>query len=61
MNIELNQLQIFGMLVLGCMDSYDSESRIFWFSFFQTQLASLAVPAGFGADPAGAERGRKQK
>ena len=27
MNIELNHLQIFERLVLGCMDSYDSESR----------------------------------
>ena len=27
MNIELDHLQVFERLVLGCMDSYDSESK----------------------------------
>ena len=37
--ISISQIPIFPLnlsgLVLFCMDSYDSESRIFWFSLFE--------------------------
>ena len=46
----------FRRLVLRCMEASDSESRIFWFSFFQTLAALLpSQPASESPQPARSE------
>ena len=41
MNIELNHLPNFERLVLGCMDSYDSESRRVFQHFSRSTVAPI--------------------